>query len=66
MTSADGPSRAGPISDRVVKPEALKSYVRASRRNDAQAAPTLVRDQRRTKPALASTKKRACWAFQTP
>lgn len=23
MTSADGPSRAGPISDRVVKPEAL-------------------------------------------
>lgn len=25
ITSAEGPSRAGPISDRVVKPDALKA-----------------------------------------
>ena len=51
MTSAEGPSRAGPISERVVKPDALK--IRVSGATLAGTKPTLCQDRRRKTPVLA-------------
>ena len=66
MTSADGPSRAGPISDRVVKPDALHEDWSKMSKAPFNKPPTLDQDQRHTMLELASTETQVCWVYWKP
>jgi len=62
MTSADGPSRAGPISERVVKPEALdRILARLSKHPGARRTPYQVQGHIQT--VQLESKMRVCSAF---
>lgn len=65
ITSAEGPSRAGPISDRVVNPDAL-SYCKMLLVLFSNSKHTLDQDQRRRTPGLAWTKRPTYSLYLTP
>ena len=65
IVSAEGPSRAGPISERVVKPEALEHGQRKLG-GSLQMKPTLDQDQPRKRLALAWTRRPVCLVYWTP
>jgi hypothetical protein len=62
MTSADGPSRAGPISERVVKPEALDRIL-ASLSKGPGARHTPYQAQGHIQTAQLESKMRVCSVF---
>lgn len=66
IASALGPSRAGPISDRVVNPDALNSKIQSAalQQNNKFGIRTLDQAQQHRMPGTASSKTRAC--FWTP
>jgi hypothetical protein len=65
MTSADGPSRAGPISERVVNPEALMRDIRRME-NVKLLFLTLDRVLQHMRPEPALRERPAYWACSTP
>lgn len=60
MTSSEGPSRAGPISERVVKPEALGILLVDALGKEKNKC-TLDQDQQHKRLVLALTKTPICW-----
>lgn len=66
ITSADGPSRAGPISERVVKPDALQDVSISKSIYRQLLRRTLDQDQQHTKPGQAWKGKQACSFYLQP